>query len=273
MSLSTSPHVVEPRFPAAVDRYVNLGRFYDVEACKQVRDSIVAHTLEYQAAYARAYRALQAAGEVEGTLRELLRKNWDRERLEKRTEGILSRELGRWGSGDGKIERRFLGGLTCKGPVYRFDTVDALADRVYVLLDSWGLGDLLLRRTMDRAVARGYDVIACPDENHPDQLLHLIVPQLRLAFVTSREGMAYPGTAYRRLHLDTMLDSEIVKSCKTRCRFYRRMRQLMVEEAVENLREAKASHDLLEEDYHPFVDFQGVNALAEEEWQRIQRRL
>ena len=265
--------MVEPRFPAAVDRYVNLGRFYDVEACTAAREAIVAHTLEYQAAYARAYRALQAAGEVDHTLRELLCQNWDRARLEKRTEGILSRELGRWGNGTGRVERRFLGGLTCKGGVYRFDTVDTLADRVYVLLDSWGIGDLLLRRTMERAAARGYDVIACPDENHPEQLLHLMIPQLRLAFVTSREGMAYPGTPYRRLHLDALLDGETVKGCKTRCRFYRRMRQLMTEEAVENLREAKASHDLLEGDYHPAVDFQGVCALAEEEWQRTRRRL
>lgn len=30
----TSPHVVEPRYPAAVDRYVDLGRFYDLTAAK-----------------------------------------------------------------------------------------------------------------------------------------------------------------------------------------------------------------------------------------------
>ena len=30
----TSPHVVEPQYPAAVDRYVDLGRFYDLTAAK-----------------------------------------------------------------------------------------------------------------------------------------------------------------------------------------------------------------------------------------------
>ena len=33
----TSPHVMEPRFPAAVDRYVDLGRFYDISAAKAQR--------------------------------------------------------------------------------------------------------------------------------------------------------------------------------------------------------------------------------------------
>ena len=30
----TNPHVMEPRYPAAVDRYVDLGRFYDIAAAK-----------------------------------------------------------------------------------------------------------------------------------------------------------------------------------------------------------------------------------------------
>ena len=30
----TSPHVLEPKYPAAVDRYVDLGRFYDLTAAK-----------------------------------------------------------------------------------------------------------------------------------------------------------------------------------------------------------------------------------------------
>ena len=60
----TSPHVVEPQYPAAVDRYVNLGQFYCVEECKRRREAILRHTADYKAAYVRAYRALQASGEV-----------------------------------------------------------------------------------------------------------------------------------------------------------------------------------------------------------------
>ena len=44
----TSPHVVEPRYPAAVDRYVNLGQFYDVDALKKRRLEVVTHTEAYR---------------------------------------------------------------------------------------------------------------------------------------------------------------------------------------------------------------------------------
>ena len=51
----TAPHVLEPRYPAAADRYVNLGRFYDVAAAKEEAAAVRAHTRDYQAAYRRAY--------------------------------------------------------------------------------------------------------------------------------------------------------------------------------------------------------------------------
>ena len=43
----TSPHVVEPQYPAAVDRYVNLGQFYHIETCKQRREEILRHTTTF----------------------------------------------------------------------------------------------------------------------------------------------------------------------------------------------------------------------------------
>ena len=61
----TSPHVLEPKYPAAVDRYVDLGRFYDLTAAKAAAEEVKAHTHDYQAAYVRAYRSLKAARQVE----------------------------------------------------------------------------------------------------------------------------------------------------------------------------------------------------------------
>ena len=269
----TSPHVVEPQYPAAVDRYVNLGQFYCVEDCKQRREELIRHTTDYQAAYVRAYRALQAAGEVENTLRDVLTAGYDREKLSRRTAGIIARELGRQGSGTGAVACRYLGGVTHQGQVWRFDTVEALADRVYELLDTSGIGYHLMTAVQKAAAERGYDSVACMDPDRPDRIQHLILPELRLAFVTSAPGMEYPGTPYRRIHLDTLLDQKHCRLNKARCRFYRRMHGLLLEEGVENLRAAKASHDKLEKVYNATVDFGGVYALAEREWDRIARWL
>ena len=60
----TAPHVVEPAYPAAVGRYVNLGQFYNVDRLKERRREIVACTNGYQAEYRKAYACLHACGDV-----------------------------------------------------------------------------------------------------------------------------------------------------------------------------------------------------------------
>ena len=65
VSLRDIAHVIEPKYPAAVDRYVDLGRFYDLTAAKAAAEEVKARTRDYKAAYARAYRNLKAARQVE----------------------------------------------------------------------------------------------------------------------------------------------------------------------------------------------------------------
>ena len=62
---------------------------------------------------------------------------FDRQRAARRFSGIMARELRGRGSGTGRITRRFLGSLTYRGPVWRFDSVEALCPKVYELEDSY----------------------------------------------------------------------------------------------------------------------------------------
>lgn len=262
-------HVVEPKFPAAADRYVDLGRFYDVDALKPLRREVEAHTAACSAAYRRAYRAFRAAEEVEAELRELVTPGWDQAKLLRRADGILRRELGKKGGGDGGYTERFLEARTCRGLICRYDSVLALAPRAYLLLDTWGLGDLLLRHIAQTAAARGYDAVRCPDPEDPRRLRHLILPAAGICFLT--ETGPFPGKPYRRLHLDTLLLPQ--RQSRARLRFGRRMVRTLQEEGMTALAQAKESHDRLEAVYHPHVDFGGVTALAQREWERIEALL
>ena len=65
----TSPHVLEPTYAVTSERYVDLTRFYDVDAAKARHAEIVALSDEYRAHYRSAYRILRAMGEVESERR------------------------------------------------------------------------------------------------------------------------------------------------------------------------------------------------------------
>lgn len=268
----TSPHIIEPRYPAAVDRYVNLGQFYDIAAAKAARDEIVQRSQVCSAAYRRAYHALSAAGSLEDSAAALMQEGFDDHKLVRRAEGILAREIRGHGAG-AQTQYRFLGSITHKGAIWRFDTVETLCPRIYRLSDSAGLAHRMLAMLHEEAIRRQYATIVCPNPEHIKEFQHLLIPELGVAFVTTRDAMAYEKDSYRCIHIDEMVSADHRKQWKGRLKLLRKLAKTLREEGVACLREAKAAHDALEEIYRPHVDFQGVNALTAQEIERMTQYL
>ena len=259
----TAPHVVEPKYPGVVERYVNLGDCYDRTGLGDVRKEIMEAMKGYKACYQRAYRCLDAAAEISSDMRAIAASPAVEAKIAKRAKGILSREVRRNGTDSGKVKQRFLSAVTHKGLLCEFGTVDRLCKRVYELADTYRLGHLMLSHLLAGAVAAGHDVIACPSPMEPDRLEHLIVPDLSLAFVTSSPALPYEKRPYRRIRMDAMADLEAVHRSKARLKFSRKVSAALVDEAVESLAQAKAMHDELEALYNPYVDFDQVHMMAD----------
>ena len=68
----TAPHVVEPKYPGVVERYIDLSGSYDRAGLQCVKSDVIAATSEYQGHYKRVYRCLGAAGELRRDMNELL---------------------------------------------------------------------------------------------------------------------------------------------------------------------------------------------------------
>ncbi len=261
--------MLEPTYTAAYERYLDLTRFYDVAAAQAARAEIVAHSDAYRAAYAEAYRILRAAEAIAAERRAAVRAAVDGRRLAARFDGVIRRELRGKKGARGRIDRAFLGGLTHKGELCRYDTADALCPRVYELCDSFGIASGELERLCGAAADAGFDVLACMDPDFPREIAHALIPRLGVAFVTSPERLPYPGEAYRRLRLDATARAKLSGAEKAKLRFTGRIERTLRDEAAEALRRAKREHDRLEEVYNPCVDFSGVYALAAEEARRL----
>ncbi|MGE4277306.1 MAG: hypothetical protein AB7E30_09065 [Lawsonibacter sp.] len=260
----TAPHVVEPKYPGVVERYVNLGDCYQSDALADLRPDIMACMSGCKSCYQRAYRCLGASAEVFEDMRSTLLTDALSKKLAKRAHGILSRELKpKKGAGTGKIKQRFLGAVTHKGPMCLFDTALAQCPRVYELVDNYSLAHEMLIHLLSGAVAGGYDVVACSDPMAPDHLAHLLVPEAGLAFLTSTDSLSFPGKPYRRIRLDAAAGSELLRRNRPRLRFARKVSAALMEEAVDSLAQAKAIHDELEALYNPFVDFSLVEQIAQ----------
>ncbi len=252
----TAPHVIEPRLFGAAESYVDLGAFFDLAMLRERREAIETLTREYKSHYAAAFRRLTA-------LEALTPLDPPRDTAEaalKRAGGIISREFRPMGAGPGRAARRFLSGYTWRGRMSYFESVPALADRVYVLDNETGAGYTLLASLAEAARVRGLGAILCRSPLRPEVTEHLILPELGLAFVTETRKSPYPGECYRHLRLDAA--RPLGYDERAEAKRMAKLREAVLEEAVSELRGAKAAHDLLEQQYIPAMDFGGVDALA-----------
>ena len=254
---------MEPKYPGLVERYVNLGDCYDRAGLQPLRQELMGCMKGYKACYQRAYRCLTAAAQIGEDLRSLLLTPALEAKMAKRARGILSREVKKGDGEAGRAVQRFLGGVTWKGVLCQFETVDALCKRVYELADTYGLAHSMLTPLAAGALASGHDVIVCPSPLFPDRMEHLLIPSLSLAFVSASPSLPYPKRPYRRIRLDAMADAELLRRNKARLKFSRKVSAALVEEAVDSLAQAKAMHDELEGLYNPHVDFDRVYQTAQ----------
>ena len=261
---ATAPHVVEPKYPGAVEQYVNLGDCYDRAGLRAIRGEILTCMDGYKEHYQRAYRCLDAAAEIQTDVRAMLATPALEEKLAARAHGILSRELKpKRSAPSGRVKQRFLDAVSHKGLITLFQTACAQCTRIYELSDSYGLAHLLLTHLLAGGVMGGYDVVACPDPMAPDRLSHLLVPEVGLAFLSASPACPFPGRPSRRLRLDAMVDRELLRRCRARLRFARKVSSALTGEAVESLAQAKAMHDGLEALYNPYVDFDRGQEMAD----------
>ncbi len=260
----TAPHVVEPKYPGLIEEYVNLGKTYNQEGLQTIRETILSCMQGYQEHYQRAYRCLNAAAEILMDMRSMVLTTELKQKLQKRGKGIGAKELKDKKTGEtGTVRQRFLDAITHKGSIVCWDTVYAQCPRIYELVDGYGLAHEVLSELLADGLKKGYSMVACPDPMFPEQVKHLLIPELGLAFVTTQNKGEDGLESYRTIYLDHMIDAELLAQNKARLKFARKVSGALVEEAVVSLVQAKEMHDGLEKNYNPFVDFSMVSTVAD----------
>ena len=251
----TAPHTAETS---------NMGRYIvmpsPASGIENHRGEIAALKEAKSGAFTRAYACLKGAAYARSSARALVK--FDSGKLARRADGILEREA-RPGSDMGRLHRRFIDAFTPDGFVTLRDTVDALANRIYVIEDNLSQASPLLHALQKGLLERGYDVYGCLDPMAPENTRHILVPQLRLAFVTSDGLSRFEGDVYRRLHMTAYTDQASLKSCRAKIRLFDKLQAALLEQAYEELKTARPSHIELEKLHLPYLDIPALKKLNE----------
>ncbi|MBQ8590706.1 MAG: hypothetical protein IJ486_09695 [Firmicutes bacterium] len=267
----TSPHIVDPVNPGAVDTIVHLGDYWNEDGIRKHRQEIIDTGLRLKTHYARAYGYLGAAGTLHKALYQIYDQYLNKPQMYKKAASIINRELThkKLASVPGTVRKQFASALTPKGHVNFIPDLMSEATRVYLIEEPVGMnGGRMIQLFLEQALQRGYDAECYYCAMDPsDKPEHLYIPQIKTAFVSSNDfhpleprdfrGKVSVVDMHKWIHIPK--DDPAAADADS-------MTQLigqLVGNAFRCFRNAKADHDMLEEFYIPHMDFSRLDPLKQ----------
>ncbi len=260
----TAPHVIEPRYAGVLESYIDFSPFWDEESLFQRKENIVSTDSEVKKCYKNAYAHLHCIGLYDGLIRSCGRSSRHSAFL-RRIDGLIKRELPKKNTSGkmGKKNTRYLSGFTPSGYTTFTDTVYNMCDRVIGFLDEFGTSSTAIGIISNAAQKKGLDVCECLSPLYRDSVVeHLLIPSLRLGFVSIRRGDDEIKTD-KNINLNPYCDVYSDSVEMRRIKKLKKSRQEAKNQALYELRQAKVWHDRLEDEYKGHIDFDGISELTE----------
>ena len=266
----TAPHIVEPKYPAACEEILNLGEFWDREKLFQKAQEIISVTNENKALHKQTSQYLTAAGELLYDNLRLARKYTNEERAARFGTRIARKLIPEKAFKSPKEWIRFIGGITPKGVVAYKNTVNDFYKEKIIIEDKYGAAaSVIMQGVRNEALKKGYEIITLKNPFLPSKIIdHILIPELSLAFVTENEYINFGGEE-RRIHSRRFTDISLMRECRSRMLFNRRITRELLLTAAETLKKAKAIHDKLEKYYVDAMDFEKLSKYAIETTKNI----
>ena len=259
---ATAPHILEPAVAGVSGSYLSLGEFYDIPRLKTVGEKIRLLNFEYKEEYKKAYNEMFSAAQLSPNSvfrshHELISK------IEKRANSISAREFKGINHNGSIIKHRFLNGFSADGHTFLSETIPSIAEKIYLVDNSFGLSPIFMNTIFKSAKTLDTELIVCLSPETPEEILHIIVPDLSLAFISQTADNPYPYEYTRHLRLDAMVSKDILSTERYNIKNYTKVRNLLLDTALTHFKTAKKLHDEMEQLYNPFVDFDGIYAYAD----------
>ena len=274
----TSPHVIDPMTPGAVDTILNFGDFWNDRMIGEEKDKIIEHNEACSRWYRIGYGYLQAARAIAKNLAMIQEEGIESSEIYGFTADVIHREFRglEISIKPGRIKKFFATAITPRGFYNGIKDILPGIKKIYLINVPEGYrNQSLMQLILEGAKYRGLDVCCyyCP-MGPEDKIEHLVIPQLSLAFVTANKW--HDVEAWELTDMDggereiTYLDAcDFQSFCFTDAN-RRVLSDLsshyedMLQAAVYAFSKAKENHDAVEGFYTGTMDFEAVNQKAKE---------
>lgn len=254
----TSPHIVDPINPGAVDEILNMGQYWREEGFKENRKDIMDVNKEVGKLFKRAYRFLGSAkiihddwSSINGEALNFSKLNLFKEELKEKLLPMPVSILG--------TERHlFATAFTPNGIVTYLDTLYKDYKNIYVLNGGPGTGKSdVLKYLSEEAIRRNLYVEIFHDPFIPERLEHILIPELSTAILTSNEinKKLIVGT---QIYMEDFCNKAVLAKYKDDLEYNKTQFYNLIDKALTFISRAKALHDDMEKYYIKNMNFDKI---------------
>lgn len=271
----TSPHVIEPKAPGAIEEYVNLGEAWDSKKLLNKKAEILKITDSISADYQKAYATFHEALLIHDEWEEIYIMNMNYEKANEITDELMHQFFSKKVNNAANVYHRFLGAATPKGAVDFVPNLTEGLEKRFFIKGRPGSGkSTLLKKLAANAEASGYDVEIYHCGFDPNSLDMVIVRELGFAIFDSTAPHEYFPEREGDSIID-MYEKTIKKG--TDEKFFDNLKEISgryskkMKEAIGYLGDAKSKHDDLEKIYIAAMNFSKIDKIHKKIDQEIEK--
>lgn len=270
----TSPHVIEPTAPGAIEQYINLGIAWDKDKLHPYKDEILSLQNQIHQCYETLYSEYARALEVHDAWEKIYIDEMDFN-LAPQFRVAISETLLNYPPIDHTptVKHRFFGASTPTGSVDHIEDLTRHLKR-YFIKGRPGTGkSTLLKELAKKSESLGYDTEIYHCSFDPESLDMVLIPQLKVCFFDSTAPHEYFPTLETDEIIDTyaaLITPGTDEANANQLNEISNLYKETVKKGATALGEAKKLHDILEEIYIKAMNFQIIDAIYEQIKSEIQ---
>ncbi|SHH29757.1 hypothetical protein SAMN02745221_02108 [Thermosyntropha lipolytica DSM 11003] len=266
----TAPHIVDPKFPGAVDEIINLGQFWDLDKIACHRDQIEKLSQNIARCFSRAYMRLKEASIAYEEWKSYFEEGVDTGAVKRNIRALTEDFLSNTSEKKGKTRHLFPGAITPEGMVTKINSLLSEDTAIFAVKGNPGSGvDKLFAYTLNIIEIQDIEAEIYHNPFYPAEIDLILLPISNRALLNiSGYIFAYapliPGSKYKRLlDFDQFVSKSLIDSYAQLIHRAQERVEAGIKEAVYFINTAKKYHDELESFYIPSMDFAAIEELRQ----------
>jgi Cdc6-like AAA superfamily ATPase len=251
----TSPHIVDPITPGAVDEILNMGDALNMDFLSSYKKDIININKDIGKCFKRAYRYLGAAKSIHDDWSSLNYESLDSNKISNLLENLKSNIFKNDKVGYGSDRHLFATAITPDGIISYANDLSKDYKKKYILTGGPGFGKTdILKFIGSCGQKKGYFIEYMHDPFIPERLEHIFIPELSVCILTNNEinkasfnGIEYNLVDYTKPNLTPSKNDEI--------EYDKNLFYDLMNKAISLINKAHVLHDDLETFYIKAMDF------------------